>query len=138
MSHIPGNLFPALALLAAGALAGSTLGGGGSVQADATGEQRNSNMEVVVSPKTNEPMVFIFDEESKRLLVYTTVNGRELSLAAVRNTSFDTRIVEYRNQSENGMSVRDLKKAFDEEDAAARRKAEEEAKKAAKAAKPAG
>lgn len=129
------TLSTSAALLAAGALASRLLFGAyptASADGSAPGP-RASFMQVVNSQKTNEPLVFVYDEESKRLLMYTTIAGKELELAAARNTVYDARIQEYKNSNEKGMSVKELKKAFEEEDAkereAAQKKADEEAKK---------
>lgn len=133
----PRSLLSCAALLAAGALLGSAIAQPSRpTQADERGEGRRTAMEVVFTTKTNEALAFVFDEDSKRLLMYTTVGGRELQLAAVRNTIYDARIVEYQNVNAPGMSVRDLKKTFDEEDAQAKKKAEEEAKKKEKEKQP--
>lgn len=106
----------ALALVAGGALAGRLAVA--PVPAVAAADQpapRSALLEVVSSPKTNEPIAFLYDVEARRLTVYTTVGGGELKILAVRDTQYDARIVEYRNQNERGMSVPELKKKFEDE-----------------------
>ncbi len=130
----------ALALLGGGALLGGWLAGAPAAVFAKEGDGRLANMEVIVHSKSNEPLVFVFDPESRRLLMYTTVQGTggvpELRIVAARNTAYDARIEEYRNKNENGMSVKELKEAFESEERkekeAARKKAEEDAKRAKK------
>jgi hypothetical protein len=137
MSISPRTAIAAFTLLAVGALAGQALGPrAASVFAENRPGDRKAFMEVINYSKTNEPAVFVYDEETRRLLMYMTTSdgkGPELKLIAARNTAYDLRIEEYKNANEKGMSVGELKRAFAEEDAkeraATQKKAEEEAKK---------
>lgn len=150
--HLPRHLpraAGALALLALGALAGRTMFDlPRPAHAEDRPSDRRASMEVLMYTKNNEALVFVYDEASHRLLMYTTAQGSggatgaaqpDLKLAAVRNTAYDARIEEYRNKNENGMSVKELKEAFEEQESkereAARKKAEDEAKKARKEGK---
>jgi hypothetical protein len=107
----------AVALVGCGAIAARLLEDRPpAARADAVPAGSGSFMQVVNSQKTNEPLVFLYDEASRRLMVYTLVNGGngpDLKVAAIRNTEFDAKVQEYRNTNEKGMSVRELQKAFE-------------------------
>ncbi len=105
----------ALALVASGTVVGRLVAPASVSAAADQPPPRGALLEVVSSPKTNEPIAFLYDADTRRLIVYTTVAGGELRILAVRDTEYDARIVEYHNQNEKGMSVAELKKRFADE-----------------------
>jgi hypothetical protein len=105
------------ACMAAGALASQLLlAPAGSVRAADNRVEPGIGYSVVNSSKSGEALVFIYDPDNRRLLMYTTVGGNQLKLSAVRNTYYDAKLHEYNNADEKGTSVRELKKAVEDEE----------------------
>ena len=129
----PRAVLPLAVAALAGALAATVLQSGSIPFVSAEGRPSEAAiMQVATIQRTNDTGVFIYDVESKRLMVYTLVEKNELKPTAIRNTTWDAKLHEYRNKSDDNMDVRSLKKALEEQDKkdadAAKKEAEQKKK----------
>jgi hypothetical protein len=104
----------AAATFAAGALAAQFLVPGSVARAAESAATPTVGLQVI-NGKSSDTLIFVLDQDTKRLLMYST-GGTKLKLASVRNTAYDAKIQELNNDDEKGTSVREVKKAVDEEE----------------------
>ncbi|HVY61294.1 MAG TPA: hypothetical protein VHF22_06550 [Planctomycetota bacterium] len=139
MRHGLRNLLAPLGLIAAGALASQALTPGGQPFLSAQSRSNTGGtMQVINNAKSNDTMVFVYDDESKRLLVYIADRENGVRLSAIRNTTFDAKVNEYPKHPDDKVSYSAVKKAVEEEEKQQeKQRAEDEAKKSKETKKPA-
>jgi hypothetical protein len=127
MRYGPRNFLASLGLIAAGALASQALTPGGAPFIAAQSRSGQGGSMQVINNKVSETMVVVYDEESKRLLLYTATTDNGIKLAGVRNTTYDAKVNEYPKHPDDKLSYKEVRKAVEEEE---KQKAEEDAKRA--------